>query len=87
MTEPTRAAWVTVGADVGEVGADLVARCAELDRRLSRARPDIEWSIAADLRCPTSTIKVEPDWPANYAEVNALVGPELVRERNEETPR
>lgn len=76
-SEPTQKVHLTIGQDVGLRGSALVQRCADIERAARRERPDIAWTISANLAYVTTTIKVEPDWPANYAEINAIVGPLL----------
>jgi hypothetical protein len=78
MPEPTRRVQITVGQDLGLRGFDLVQRCADIEWTVRKERPEIEWAISANLACVSTTIKVEPDWPGNYAEVNQIVGPLLV---------
>jgi hypothetical protein len=75
MSEQTNRVILTVGRDAGKSGLDLVNLCTVLDQRLRVARPEIDWQIGANLEFGSTTIKVEPDWPANYAEVQEMVSP------------
>ncbi len=75
MREPTKSVILTVGNDVDVRGLELVQLCARIEAAMQAARPEIDWTVGADLQFATTTIKVEPDWPENYAEVNTLVGP------------
>lgn len=78
MREPTQRVHLTIGQDVGLRGLGLVQRCADIERATRKERPEIEWTISSNLAFVSTTIKVEPDWPENYAEVNEIVGPMLV---------